>query len=116
MYSVYGVDIEGNRDVLGIYLLANEWGLILEDIKHRGVSDIFFICVDGLKGFNQVINAVFPSAIIQRCIVNKIRNSVRFISYKDRESLCSCNKTCLSHRSAAPLLILQKATRKSSLL
>ena len=94
MYSVYGVvDIEGHRDVLGICLLANEWGLILEDIKHRGVSDIFFICIDGLKGFKQVINAVFLSALIQRCIVNKIRNSVRFKSYKDRESLCSCSKT-----------------------
>lgn len=93
VYSVYGVDIEGNRDVLGIYLSAtesaNEWGLILEDIKRRGVSDIFFVCIDGLKGFKHAINAVFPSAIIQRCIVHKIRNSVRFVSDKDRRSLCS---------------------------
>lgn len=93
VYSIYGVDMEGNRDVLGIYLSsnesANEWGLILEDIKRRGVSDIFFVSIDGLKGFKQAISAVFPSAIIQRCIVHKIRNSVRFVSDKDRKALCS---------------------------
>lgn len=93
VYSVYGIDMEGKRDVLGIYLSAtesaNEWGLILEDLKRRGVSDIFFVCIDGLKGFKQAINAVFPSAIVQRCIVHKIRNSVRFVSDKDRKQLCS---------------------------
>jgi len=93
VYSVYGIDIDGNRDVLGIYLSAtesaNEWGLILEDLKRRGVSDIFFICIDGLRGFKQAISAVFPSAIIQRCIVHKIRNSVRFVADKDRRPLCS---------------------------
>lgn len=93
VYSVYGVDIEGNRDVLGIYLSgsesSNEWGLILEDLKRRGVADIFFVCIDGLKGFKQAISAVFPSAIIQRCIVHKIRNSVRFVSDKDRRPVCS---------------------------
>jgi transposase-like protein len=93
VYSVYGIDIEGNRDVLGIYLSgaesANQWGLILEDLQRRGVSDIFFVCIDGLKGFKQAISAVFPSAIVQRCIVHKIRNSVRFVSDKDRKLLCS---------------------------
>lgn len=93
VYSVYGIDIDGNRDVLGIYLSAtesaNEWGLILEDLKRRGVSDIFFICIDGLKGFKQAISTVFPSAIVQRCIVHKIRNSVRFVADKDRRPLCS---------------------------
>lgn len=93
VYSVYGVDMEGNRDVLGIYLSAvesaNEWGLILEDLRRRGVSDIFFVCIDGLKGFKQAINAVFPNAIIQRCIVHKIRNSIRFVSDKERKLLCS---------------------------
>ena len=93
VYSVYGVDIEGNRDVLGIYLSAtessSEWGLILEDLKRRGVSELFFVCIDGLKGFKQAINTVFPSAMIQRCIVHKIRNSIRFVSDKDRSALCA---------------------------
>lgn len=93
VYSVYGIDIEGNRDVLGIYLSstesANEWGLILEDLKRRGVVDIIFTCIDGLKGFKQAINTVYPNAIVQRCIVHKIRNSVRFVSDKDRKPLCS---------------------------
>jgi putative transposase len=93
VYSVYGVDMEGNRDVLGIYLYeaesANEWGLILEDLRRRGVSDIFFVCINGIKGFKQAINAVFPNAIIQRCIIHKIRNSIRFVSDKERKLLCS---------------------------
>jgi transposase-like protein len=93
VYSVYGIDMEGNRDVLGLYLSAtessNEWGLILEDLKRRGVCDLFFVCIDGLKGFKQAINAVYPGAIVQRCIVHKVRNSVRFVPDKDRKSLCS---------------------------
>jgi transposase-like protein len=92
VYTAYGVDAEGNRDVLGLYLSgsesSNEWGLILEDLKRRGVIDIIFVCIDGLKGFKQAINAVYPSAIVQRCIVHKIRNSVRFVSDKDRKALC----------------------------
>jgi transposase-like protein len=92
VYSVYSIDVDGNRDVLGIYLSANEsanqWGLILEDLARRGVQDLFFVCVDGLKGFKQAINTVFPNAIVQRCIVHKIRNSVRFVADKDRKLLC----------------------------
>lgn len=93
VYTVYGIDVEGNRDVLGLYLSNNEssreWGLILEDLKRRGVSDVFFTCVDGLKGFKEAINAVFPSAIVQRCIVHKIRNSIRFVADKDRKAICA---------------------------
>jgi putative transposase len=93
VYTVYGIDVEGNRDVLGLYLSDNEssreWGLILEDLKRRGVLDIFFTCVDGLKGFKDAINAVFPHAIVQRCIVHKIRNSIRFVPDKDRKAICT---------------------------
>jgi transposase-like protein len=92
VYSVYAVDTEGYRDVLGIYLSENEsaseWGLILEDIKRRGVKDILFISIDGLKGFKQAIEHVFPSTIVQRCIVHKIRNSVRFVADKKKKKLC----------------------------
>ncbi|MEZ4982860.1 MAG: IS256 family transposase [Saprospiraceae bacterium] len=92
VYSVYSIDVEGNRDVLGLYLSdaesASQWGLILEDLKRRGVEDIMFVCIDGLKGFKQAIEQVFPRAIVQRCIVHKIRNSVRFVPDKDRKALC----------------------------
>lgn len=92
VYSVYAIDVEGNRDVLGIYLSdaesASQWGLILEDLVRRGVEDVLFVCVDGLKGFKQAIELVYPKAIVQRCIVHKVRNSVRFVADKDRKALC----------------------------
>jgi len=92
VYSVYGVDVEGNRDILGIYLSkkesSNEWLLVLEDLKRRGVEDVFFTCIDGLPGFKKSIQNVFPEAIIQRCIVHKVRNSVRYAPDKEYRPLC----------------------------
>jgi transposase-like protein len=91
-YSVYGVDADGNRDVLGIYLRdsegAHEWGRILEDLQRRGLEDVLYVCVDGLSGFSDAISEVFPKAIVQRCIVHMVRNSVRFVSDKDRKAVC----------------------------
>jgi putative transposase len=91
-YSVYGVDVEGNRDILALYLgqkeSANEWLLLLEDLKRRGVEDIIFACIDGLPGFKKAIQEVFPHTIIQRCIVHKVRNSLRYISDKDYKAVC----------------------------
>lgn len=93
VYSLYSVDVRGNRDVLGIYLSesesASEWGMILEDLRRRGVEDIMIVSIDGLSGFKQAIEQVFPKTIVQRCIVHKIRNSVRFVSHKDKKKLCS---------------------------
>lgn len=92
IYTVYGVDVEGRRDVLGLHLGqsegAGQWGLILEDLKRRGVEEVFFFCVDGLKGFTQAIEAVYPKALVQRCIVHMIRTSTRFVSDKDRKAVC----------------------------
>ncbi|MBE0647337.1 MAG: IS256 family transposase [Bacteroidales bacterium] len=93
VYSVYGVNIDGERDVLGLYLSESEgarhWGLILEDLKRRGVEDVFFFCVDGLRGFKQVIQEIYPLSIIQRCIVHMVRTSTRFVSYKDIKEVCA---------------------------
>lgn len=93
VYSVYSIDTRGNRDVLGIYLSENEsaseWGMILEDLRRRGVEDIMIISIDGLTGFKQAIEQVFPKTMVQRCIVHKIRNSVRFVAHKDRKKLCA---------------------------
>ena len=92
VYSVYGVDVEGNRDCLGIYLQrresCSEWKMVLEDLKRRGVEDVFFVCIDGLPGFKKVINEEFEKAIVQRCIVHKVRNSVRYASDKELKKLC----------------------------
>ena len=93
VYSLYSIDVEGNRDVLGIYLSENEsstqWGIVLEDLKKRGLQDIFIACIDGLPGFKKAIQEVFPKTIVQRCIVHKIRNSMRFVPDKNRKKICS---------------------------
>lgn len=93
IYTIYGVDVDGNRDVLGIYLQevesASEWRLVLEDLSKRGVREIFFVCIDGLPGFKEIIQDTFPLAIVQRCIVHKIRNSVKYASDKERKKMCA---------------------------
>lgn len=97
VYTVYGIDCEGERDILGLYTdqseSASTWGQILEDLVRRGVKDIIFACVDGLSGFKQSIEQVFPKAIVQRCIVHKIRNSVRFVPDKDLKKTCADLRT-----------------------
>jgi putative transposase len=93
VYTAYGVDANGMRDVLGLYLHGSEgarqWGLILEDLRRRGVEDAFFFCVDGLKGFKEVIGEVFPMSLIRRCIVHMVRSSVRFVPAKHLKEICS---------------------------
>jgi transposase-like protein len=93
IYTCYGVNVEGQRDILGLYLHESEgsrqWGLILEDLHRRGVEDVLFFCVDGLTGFTEVIEQVYPQSIVQRCIVHMIRTSTRFVSDKDRKKVCS---------------------------
>jgi transposase-like protein len=93
VYSVYGVDAEGNRDVLGIYIReaegAKEWGRVLEDLRRRGVEDVLFFCVDGLAGFSEAIVEVFPQAFVQRCIVHMVRSSTRFVSDKHIKAVCA---------------------------
>jgi len=93
IYSVYGVDAQGNRDILGLYIFKEEgarnWGLVLEDLRRRGVEQVLFFCIDGLKGFKDAINEVYPRAIVQRCVVHMVRQSTRFVSYTDIKKVCS---------------------------
>ena len=92
VYTVFGVDVEGKRDVLGLYIGeaegARQWGLILEDLRRRGVEDVLFFSVDGLAGFKEVIEEVYPLAQVQRCIVHMIRSSSRFVASKDQKAVC----------------------------
>jgi transposase-like protein len=85
-YVVLGVNLEGNKDILGIWIGEHEsakfWMGVLSDLKTRGVKDIFLCCVDGLTGFSDAIGAMFPKAQVQRCIIHQIRSSCRFVSYK----------------------------------
>ena len=103
VYTVYGVTLEGERDVLGLYIGQSEgarfWGRVLENIRDRGVKDVIFFCVDGLTGFSQTIENVFPRAIVQRCIVHMIRTSLRHVSWKDSREICSNLKQIYSQDS-----------------
>jgi putative transposase len=93
VYSVLGIDMEGNKDILGIWISENEsasfYANICSDLKKRGVQDIFIACHDNLKGLGAAINAVFPKTKQQLCIVHQIRNSTKFVPYKDRKTVCS---------------------------
>ena len=86
-YVAIGTDLEGRKDVLGIWLGASEsskyWLSVLTGLKNRGVQDILIVSVDGLHGFVEAINAAFPHTEIQRCIIHQIRASTRYVSYKD---------------------------------
>lgn len=86
-YVAIGTDLEGRKDVLGIWLGANEsakyWLSVLNGLKNRGVSDILIASVDGLTGFVEAINTAFPQTKVQRCIIHQIRSSCRYVSYKD---------------------------------
>jgi transposase-like protein len=86
-YIVLGVTLDGTKDILSITIGANEsskfWLGMLNDMKNRGVIDVLFFCVDGLSGFKEAINAVYPNAQVQRCIIHMLRNSFKYVSYKD---------------------------------
>lgn len=86
-YVAIGTDLEGKKDVLGIWLGATEsskyWLGVLNGLKNRGVEDILIASVDGLSGFIEAINTAFPQAEIQRCIIHQIRSSTKYVSYKD---------------------------------
>jgi putative transposase len=88
-YTVLGVNLEGKKEILGLYLNESEgakfWLQVLTDLQNRGVQDILIASVDGLKGFPEAINAVFPNTEVQLCIVHQIRNSVKYIASKDQK-------------------------------
>lgn len=96
-YVVIGVDLDGNKEVLGIWIGANEsskfWLSVLNDLKNRGVQDVLIFCVDGLNGFKEAIGATFPFAKIQRCIIHQIRSSMKYVPYKDKKAFVTDLKT-----------------------
>lgn len=86
-YVVLGITMDGNKDILGVWIGEHEsskfWLSVLNDLKARGISEVYLFCVDGLRGFVEAINAVYPKAHVQRCIIHQIRSSTRYVSYKD---------------------------------
>lgn len=89
VYTILGVGIDGKKDVLGLYLSesegANFWLQVLTDLNNRGVEEILIASVDGLKGFPEAINSIFPNTQVQLCIIHQIRNSMRYVASKDHK-------------------------------
>lgn len=92
LYVALAINWEGRKEVLGLWLADTEgakfWMSVLTDIKNRGTDDILIACMDGLTGFPDAVKAVFPDTHIQHCIVHMIRNSTKFVSYKDLKAVC----------------------------
>ena len=91
VYIAIGINLEGKKDVLGMWVGENEsarfWATVLNSLRNRGVEDIFIACTDNLTGFSAAIEAVFPRAEIQNCIIHQLRNSSKYVSYKDIKEL-----------------------------
>lgn len=104
-YMVIGIDLDGTKDVLGIWIGENEsakfWLNVLNELKNRGVQDILIVSVDNLTGFSEAINACYPDAEIQKCIVHQVRNSIRYVSYKDVKKITAALKPIYTASSEA---------------
>ena len=91
VYIAIGIDLDGRKDVLGMWVGENEsakfWATVLNGLKNRGVEDIFIACTDNLTGFDAAIHATFPKTEIQNCIIHQLRNSSKYVSYKDLKAL-----------------------------
>ena len=92
LYLALGINMDGRKEALGFYLSETEgakfWMSVLTDLKNRGVEDIFIACMDGLTGFPDAVCAVYPKTKVQLCIVHMVRNSTKYVSYKDLKEVC----------------------------
>jgi len=93
VYLALGVNIEGEKELLGLWIAQNEgakfWMGVLTELKNRGLQDIFIACVDGLTGFPEAIETLYPQTQVQLCIVHQVRNSLKFVAWKDRKAVAA---------------------------
>src|SRR3954467_1428048 len=105
VYVAIGIDLEGRKDVLGLWTSAHEgakfWLQVLTELNNRGVKDVFIACVDGLKGFPEAIETVFPQAQVQLCIVHLTRASLNYVNWKDRKTVAADLKSIYRASTAA---------------
>lgn len=110
VYLALGFTLDGHKEVLGLWIEQTEgakfWLRVMNEIKNRGVNDVFIAVVDGLKGFPEAINAVFPDTQVQTCIVHMIRNSLNYVGWKERKAVAADLKTV--YRAATQEEALQK--------
>lgn len=97
IYLALAVNLSGQKELLGIWVSQNEgakfWLSIFTELKNRGLKDVLIACVDGLTGLDEALVAAFPDVMVQTCIVHMVRNSTKFVSFKDRKELCADLKT-----------------------
>jgi putative transposase len=97
VYLALGVNMDGKKELLGMWIEETEgakfWLKVMTELKNRGLKDIFIACVDGLKGFEEAIHSVYPKAEVQLCIVHMVRNSLKYVPYKDKKSVVGDLKT-----------------------
>ena len=100
VYIALAVDFEGKKEVLGLWIAENEgakfWMGVLTELKNRGVQDVLIACMDGLTGFPEAVRSVYPNTRVQLCVVHMVRNSTKFVSYKDLKKVCADLKTIYS--------------------
>jgi len=104
VYMALGVNLDGNKEVLGLWVAKEEgakfWLKVMTELKNRGVKDMFIACVDGLKGFPEAIESVYPETQVQLCIVHMVRNSLRFVPWKDKKAVVADLKTVYTATNA----------------
>ena len=111
-YQVIGVDVEGRKHVLGIWMGdgdegAKFWLAVLTEVKNRGVADVLIVCCDGLKGLPDAIETTWPQAVVQTCVIHLLRGSTRYCSYKDRKAIAQALRpiyTAVNEQAAADAL------------
>ena len=100
-YLALGINLEGEKELLGLWISETEgakfWLSVFNELKNRGVQDCFVACVDGLTGLPEAIEAVFPQTQVQLCIVHKVRNSLRYVSWKERKAVAADLRGCHPH-------------------
>jgi len=116
IYIVLAVGLDGYKDVLGHWVSDGEegasfWLNVVTDLKNRGVEDVFIACIDGLKGFKEAIQSVFPNTTIQRCVIHQIRYSLKYVTWKDRKAFARDLKAIYQAptRAAAEAALLKLA-------
>ena len=99
-YTILGINLEGKKEMLGLWIGENEsakfWLQVLNELKHRGVEDILICCIDGLKGFSEAIEDVFPESQVQQCVIHMVRNTIKFVTHKEKKKFCQDLKTIYS--------------------
>ena len=109
VYIALAVNMEGKKEILGLWISKNEgakfWMQVVTELKNRGVEDILIACVDGLKGFEEAINTVFPETIVQLCIVHIVRGSMKFVPWKDKKRVAAGLKSIYSAPSEEAALL-----------